>query len=600
VEKEIQGIQKLVQIRPITASQLAKSVRKKCQIYAIQVGYAGSEDKITTVENIPVVQDFADVFPEEIPGLPPKRDLDFTIELVPGVAPVSCAPYRMSVPELTELKMQLQELLDKKYIHPSVSSWGAPVLFVRKKDGTLRMCIDYRQLNKLTVKNKYPLPRIDELFDQVKGATIFSKIDLRSGYHQIRIKDEDIAKTAFRTRYGHYEFVVLHFGLTNAPATFMCLMNSVFHQYLDKFVLIFIDDILIYSRNIKEHEEHLRIVLQTLREHQLYGKFSKCDFYKEQIQYLGHIITKEGIVVDPEKIKTIMEWPTPKDVADIRYFMGLAGYYRQFVEGFSRIAYPITSLQKKGKVFKWTADCQRSFEQLKYLLTTAPVLSVADPEKEYVVCTDASKEGVGGVLMQEGKVIAYESRKLKEHEQKYSAYDLELTAVVHALKMWCHYLVGRKFLLMTDHHSLTSYFSQPTLNARQARWVDFLGGFDFEIKHLKGKENRVADALSRKVHCLYEIGISKGRSTLDKEIEEAAAQDQIYLQKKQLVQDLNTHIIQQGYTLNAAGILCYEKRVYVPNQSGIKEKILDEYHKSPYAGHPGYQKLITWLRKEYH
>eukprot|EP00253_Pinus_taeda_P029447 PITA_29447 len=283
VEKEIQVIQKPVQIEPITASQLVKSVQKKYQIYEIQVGYAGSEDKIATVENILVVQDFADVFPEEIPGLPPKRDLDFTIELVPGAALVSRAPYRMSVPELTELKMQLQELLDKKYIHPSVSPWGAPVLFVRKKDGTLRMCIDYRQLNKLTVKKKYPLPRIDELFDQVKGATMFSKIDLRSGYHQIRIKDEDIAKTTFRTRYRHYKFVVLPFGLTNAPATFMCLMNSVFHQYLDKFVLIFIDDILIYSRNIKEHEEHLRIVLQTLREHQIYGKFSKCDFYKEQI-----------------------------------------------------------------------------------------------------------------------------------------------------------------------------------------------------------------------------------------------------------------------------------------------------------------------------
>lgn len=427
------------------------------------------------------------------------------------------------------------------------------------------MCRDYRQLNKLTVKNKYPLPRIDELFDQVKGATIFSKIDLRSGYHQIRIKEEDIAKTAFRTRYGHYEFVVLPFGLTNAPATFMCLMNNIFHQYLDKFVLIFIDDILVYSRNIKEHEEHLRLVLQTLREHQLYGKFSKCDFYKEQIQYLGHIISKEGIAVDPEKIKTIMEWPTPKDVADIRYFIGLARYYRRFVESFSRVAYPITSLQKKGKIFKWTMECPQSFEQLKQLLTTAPVLSIADPEKDYVVCIVGSKEGVGGVLMQEGKVIAYESRKLKEHEQKYSAYDLELTAVVHALKMWRHYLVGRIFFLMTDHHSLTSYFSQPTLNARQARWVDFLGGFDFEIKHLKGKENQVADALSRKVHCLYEIGLSEGRSTLSKKIIEAAEQDQIYQQKKQLVSNLNIYIMQQGYDLDAAGILCYKKRICVPN-----------------------------------
>eukprot|EP00253_Pinus_taeda_P004218 PITA_04218 len=567
--KEIQGIQKPVQIRPIKASQLVKCIRNKCQIYAVQVGFADSVDKAATVKDIPVVQEFADVFPEEIPGLPPRRDLDFTIELIPGAAPVSRAPYRMSVPELTELKMQLQELLEKKYIRPSVSPWGAPVLFVRKKGGTLRMCIDYRQLNKLTVKKKYPLPHIDELFDQVKGATIFSKIDLRSGYHQIRIKDEDIAKTTFRTRYGHYEFVVLPFGLTNAPATFMCLMNSVFHQYLDKFVLIFIDDILIYSWNRKEHEEHLRIVLQTLREQQLYGKFSKCNFYKEQIQYLGHIITKEGIAVDPEKIKTIMDWPTPKDVADIRSFMGLVGYYRRFVEGFSRVSYPITSLQKKGKAFRWIAGCQRSFEQLKHLLTTAPVLCVADPEKEYVVCTDASKEGVGGVLMQEGKVIAYESRKLKEHEQKYSAYDMELTTAIHALKMWRHYLIGRKFLLMTDHHSLTSYFSQPTLNTRQARWVDFLGNFDFEIKHLKGKKNRVADALSRKLHCIYEIGISQGWCTLDQEIEEAATQDHIYLQKRHLVQNSDACSIQQGYTLNA-------------------------------AGHPGYQKLITSLRKEYY
>eukprot|EP00253_Pinus_taeda_P020635 PITA_20635 len=292
-QQELQGIKHPVQIRPITASQLAKCLRKKCQIYAIQVGYANQKDKVSAIDSIPIVQEFVDVFPEEVPGLPPKRDIDFTIELIPGAAPVSRAP-----------------LSSAEQAHN---------------------------------QNKYPLPRIDELFDQVKGAKVFSKIDLRSGYHQIRIKEEDISKTAFRTRYGHYEFVVLPFGLTNAPATFMCLMNRVFHRFLDKFVLIFIDDILIYSRSHEEHKEHLRMVLQTLREHQLYAKFSKCDFF-EEIQYLGHVITKEGIAVDPEKIKTIMEWPMPKDVADIRSFMGLAGYYRRFVEGFSRIAYPITSL----------------------------------------------------------------------------------------------------------------------------------------------------------------------------------------------------------------------------------------------------------------
>eukprot|EP00253_Pinus_taeda_P012189 PITA_12189 len=551
--KEMQGIRRPVQVRPITANQLVKCVRKGCQVYAIQVGYANSKDKSASLNNIPVIQEFTDVFPEEIPGLPPRRNIDFTIELVPGAAPVSRAPYRMSVPELTELKIQLQELLDKNYIRPSVSPWGAPVLFVKKKDGTLRMCIDYRQLNKLTVKNKYPLPRIDELFDQVKGATVFSKIDLRSGYNQIRIKDEDIAKTTFRTRYGHYEFVVLPFGLTNAPATFMCLMNGIFHPYLDQFVLIFIDDILIYSRTIEEHHEHLRIVLQNLREHQLYAKFSKCDFFKAEIQYLGHVITKDGIAVDPEKIKAIMEWPVPKDVADVRSFMGLAGYYRRFVEGFSKVAFPITSLHKKGKLFHWTPNCQKIFEQLKHLLTAAPILSIADPSKDYVVCTDASKEGLGGVLMQEGRVIAYESQKLKEHEHKYSAYDLELAAIIHALKMWRHYLMGRKFLLHIDHHSLTNYFSQPTLNARQARWVDFLSGFDFEIKHLQGKENK-----------------------------QSAKKDS-----------------QQEYELDDAGRIYFKKRLYVPNQNRIRNLIMDEFHISHYAGHPGYQKMVTAIRKEY-
>ena len=222
----------------------------------------------------------------------------------------------------------------------------------------MRLCIDYRQLNKMTIKNRYPLPHIDDLFDQLHGATVFSKIELRSGYHQVRIKDEDIFKTAFRTRYGHYEFVVMPFGLTNAPAVFMCLMNNIMHKYLDKFVVVFIDDILIYSKNEAEHKEHLRIVLQELREQQLFAKFSKCDFFKDEIQYLGHVVTKEGISMDPEKIRAIEDWPVPKDVTDVRSFMGITSYYRRFIECFSNIENTITSLQNKGNKFDWNSKCE--------------------------------------------------------------------------------------------------------------------------------------------------------------------------------------------------------------------------------------------------
>lgn len=272
-------------------------------------------------------------------------------------------------------------------------------MFVRIKDSTLQLCIDFRQLNKLTINNKYPLPRIDDLFDQVKGMVVFSKIDLRSRYHQIRIKDEDIYKTAFRTHYGHYKFVVLPFGLTNTPTTFMIMMNGVFHPYLDKFILIFIDDILVYSRSIEEHREHLRIVLQTLRENQLFAKFNKCDFFKDPIQYLGHVISFDGIAVDLEKIKTIMNWPVPTNVVDIRSFMGLLSYYRRFIRGFSKASYPITSLCKKGTTFKWSQGYRESFEKLEKLLTTAPVLKIVDPEEDFIVCIDTFKQGVGSVLM---------------------------------------------------------------------------------------------------------------------------------------------------------------------------------------------------------
>jgi hypothetical protein len=258
--------------------------------------------------------------------MPPDRDVEFVIELQPGTAPISKRPYRMPPRELAELKTQLQELLDKGYIHPSSSPWGCPAIFVKKKDGSLRLCVDYRPLNAVTIKNKYPLPRIDVLFDQLAGAKVFSKIDLRSGYHQIKIRPCDIPKTAFSTRYGLYEYLVMSFGLTNAPAYFMYLMNSVFMKELDKFVVVFIYDILIYSKNEEEHAEHLRIVLQRLRDHKLYAKFSKCEFWLDSVKFLGHTISKDGISVDPSKVQEVMDWKPPKTVHQIRSFLGIAGY----------------------------------------------------------------------------------------------------------------------------------------------------------------------------------------------------------------------------------------------------------------------------------
>jgi hypothetical protein len=303
------------------------------------------------LKDIPVVCEYPDVFPEDLPGMPPDRDIEFIIELQPSIAPISKKSYRMPPNELAELKIQLQDLLDKGFIRPSASPWGCPALFVKKKDNSLRLCVDYRPVNAVTIKNKYPLPRIDILFDQLAGAKVFSKIDLRSGYHQIKIQPSDIPKTAFSTRYGLYEYLVMSFGLTNAPAYFMYLMNSVFMQELDKFVVVFIDDILIYSKNPTDHTQHLHVILQRLRDHHLYAKFSKCEFWLDTVKFLGHTISGDGISVDPGKVLEVMDWKPPTSVHQIRSFLGLAGYYRRFIPDFSRIAKPMTELLKKGVKF---------------------------------------------------------------------------------------------------------------------------------------------------------------------------------------------------------------------------------------------------------
>jgi hypothetical protein len=368
------------------------------------------------LKKIPVVCEYADVFSDEFPGMPPDRDIEFSIELQPGTTPISKRPYRMPPAELAELKKQLQELLDKGFIRPSTSPWGCPALFVEKNNESLRLCIDYRPLNVVTIKNKYLLPIIDVLFDQLVRAKVFSKIDLRSGYHQIKIRASDIPKTSFSTRYGLYEYLVMSFGLTNVPAYFMYLMNSVFMPELDKFVVVFIDDILVYSRNEEEHASHLHVVLQRMREHYLYAKLSKCDFWLKEIKFLGHTISQDCIAIDPDKVQEVMNWKPPTTVRQIRSFLGLAGYYRRLIPNFSQIAKPMTKLLKKGAKFKWGQKCEDAFHTLRQHLTTSPMLAQPDNNKPFDVYCDASGTGLGYVLMQDNRVIAYASRALKPHE----------------------------------------------------------------------------------------------------------------------------------------------------------------------------------------
>lgn len=427
------------------------------------------DDKSTAA---PLLREYADVFPDELPkGLLPRREVDHRIELEPNSTP-SRPTYRLSPSELDELKKQLAQLIKQGFIKPSKSPSGAPVLFVKKKEGDMRMCIDYRALNKLTIKNAYPLPRVEELFDRLQGAKYFSKIDLRSGYHQVRIAEGDEQKTAFRTRYGHYEFTVVPFSLTNAPATFMHLMQTVFRPLLDQSVIVFLDDILIYSKTLDQHKQHVREVLQLLRENKLYAKRSKCEFFKQKIGFLGHVLSADGVSMEQDKVDAILTWPTLTDVNDVRCFLGLAGYYRKFVAGFSAISSPLSELTKNDTAWIWGTQQQHAFDQLKHAISTVPVLTLPDESLPYTVVADASGYAIGAALMQDqGKglqPIAFLSKKMLPAERNYPVHEQELLAIICALKEWRHYLHSEcPFSIRTDHKTLTYLDGQPNLSSRQ-------------------------------------------------------------------------------------------------------------------------------------
>jgi len=590
-----------------------KLLKKGCTAYLAYV--INSEKGKIGLSDIPIVREFPDVFPEELPGLPPEREVEVTIDTLSGVSPIAQLPYRMAPKELDELKNQLQELLDKGFIRPSNSPWGAPVLFVKKKDGTLRFCIDYRQLNKVTVKNRYPLPRIDDLFDQLKGAKVFSKIDLRSGYYQMRIKGQDVSKTAFRTRYGHFEFLVLPFGLTNAPALFMDLMNRVFQPYLDKFVVVFIDDILVYSKSYEEHEQHLRQALQTLRSRQLYAKLDKYDFWLKDVTFLGHVVSSKGIFVDPQKVEAILRWERPTTITEIRSFLGLAGYYRRFIEGFSTIATLLTRLTRKNIRWEWSKECDESFQELKRRLTTAPVLILPSGTEGFVVYSDASRKGLGCVLMQHGKVVAYASRQLKTHEVNYPVHDLELAAIVFALRVWRHYLYGSQVQIFTDHKSLKYLMLQKELNMRQRRWVELIKDYDCIIDYHPGKANIVADALSHKDKVIRSgpttwneetmmelkrlgaiLGVNPEGSLMAQLRVKSGYREQILeaQQHDDEVSKVKIKLESGGETLfrmRDDGIVMLGRRMYVPDNKSLKQKLLREAHESKFTVHPGSTKM---------
>nr|GEU69548.1 hypothetical protein [Tanacetum cinerariifolium] len=511
----VKGDDCVSRLKVVSCMKVKKYVDRGSYLFVAQV--VEKEPAERRLEDVPVICKFLDVFLEDLPGLPQPRQVEFENELVPGAAPVASVPYHLAPSEMKELAKQLQELLDKGFIRPSSSPWGAPVLFVKEKDGTFRMCIDYRELNKLTIKNRYSLPRIDDLFDQLQGSSVYSKIDLR--------------------------FV------------FMDLMNQLCRPFLDKFVIVFIDDILIYSKNKEEHEEHLRIILELLQKEKLYAKFLKCELWLDFIKFLGHVINSQDVHVDPAKVEAIKSWTAPKSPTEVRQFLGLAGYYRRFIEGFSLIAKPLTKLTQKNKTYEWGKEEEEAFQLLKDKLCSAPISALPKGSEDFVVYCDTLLKGYRAVLMQREKVIAYASRQLRTHEENYMTHDLELGAVVFALRLWRHYLYG--------------------------------------------KANVVADALSRKER-EKPLRVKSLVLTDHKDLMQKILESQVESLKEGNVQKEDLERMQkQIFEICSNGKRYHDKRIWMPLHEGLRDLVMHESHKSKYSIHLGSTKMYQDLRKLY-
>lgn len=436
-----------------------------------------------------VLQNFKDNF-QEPRELPPLRSYNHMIPLQNRSGLVCVRPFRYPHFQKNEIERLVANMLKSGLIFSSQSSYSSPVLLVKKHDGSWRLCIDYRALNQITIKDKFPILVIDELLDELHGAKYFTKLDLRSGNHQIRMHPKDISKTTFQTHQGHYEFLVM------SPSMFQSLMNDVFKECLHKFILVFFDDILIYSKTWADHLEHLHIALSILRANKLFVKKEKCSFGQEEVKYLGHIISIDGVVVDPKKVAAILNWPKLATIKVLRGFLGLTGYSRKFIQNYGKITRSLTDMLKKGN-FKWNLKAEASFEQLKMVMTQAPVLALPNFDELFIVECDATRSGIGGVLMQNQRPIAFFSHALRDKNLFFSTYEKEMLALVLAVQKWRPYLLGRKFVVRTDQKSLKHLWKQKITTTAQEKWLVKLMGYNFTIDYKKGKDNVVADALSR-------------------------------------------------------------------------------------------------------
>ncbi len=524
--------------------------------------------------------------------LPPHRSSDCAIDLLPDAVPPRGRIFPLSQPESRAMNHYIQEELAKGFIRPSTSPASAGFFFVKKKGGDLRPCIDYRGLNEITVKFRYPLPLVPSALEQLRSAQFFTKLDLRCAYNLIRIREGDEWKTAFSTTSGHYEYRVMPFGLVNSPAVFQSFINDVFRDMLDHYVIVYIDDILVYSETLQEHVQHVRSVLQRLIKYQLYAKLEKCEFHTTSVAFLGYVISQEGVAMDESKVHAVLNWPLPSTIKELQRFLGFANFYRRFIRGFSSIAAPLTNMTKKGsRRLQWTAEAHKAFDQLKRQFTTAPILHHPDPNSPFVVEVDASNVGIGAILSQRqgdpAKLYpcAYYSRKLTSTERNYDVGDRELLAIKSALEEWRHWLEGAShpFTVWTDHRNLEYLRTARRLNPRQARWSLFFSRFVFTVTYRPGTKNIKADALSRQ----FEIGSEP-------------TQPENVISPTIIISPIQWDIITEINQANSEHVIppeCPQDKLFVPEI--LRKRTIDQVHTALSSGHPGISATIQLLQNRF-